>query len=272
MTRKITMKPLEPLDEAEQDFAALADQWIDRNWHLPPGGDHSWREREAQRIFGCFGKEPINDKEDPPPFGQVGPTAGEADAPREPGFRRAGALNVVLPISLATCVMLLVVAILVPEILTSSFWDPQRPKALSDTPVRIINGVAAKENMRPSLAYRDGPNHDKDKVVSQALPQQVERIAPAKASRKMALALSHSPTSIITKQNLRSGKLVSVAKAYPPRQAHYPTKPTAISPPPIGADYFAKHAPTAAVGKSVAVSSRPIGEAYFESHSPAVAN
>jgi len=41
MTRKITMKALEPLDGAEQDFAALADQWIDRNWYLPPGGDHS---------------------------------------------------------------------------------------------------------------------------------------------------------------------------------------------------------------------------------------
>jgi hypothetical protein len=269
MTRKITMKPLEPLDEAEQDFAALADQWIDRNWHLPPGGDHSWREREAQRIFGCFGKEPINDKEDPPPLGQVGPTAGEADGPCEPGFRRASALNIVLPISLAACIMLFVVAILAPETLRSSFWDGS--KALSDTPVRTR--IAPEVSLAPSLAFEGGSNHDKDKVVSQTLPQQVgQAAAPAKVYQVVAPPLPRPPT-IITKHDRRSDKIaVRVANAHSIRQAHYPRKLSAISLPPIGAAYFARHAPAAGIGKSVAVSSRPIGEAYFESHSATSAN
>ncbi|MGZ5929706.1 MAG: hypothetical protein ACXWLX_10855 [Rhizomicrobium sp.] len=270
MTRKITMKPLEPLNEAEQDFAALADQWIDRNWHLPPSGDHSWREREAQRIFGCFGKEPINDKEDPPPLGQVGPMAGEVDGACESGFRRAGALNLVLPISLATCITLFVVAILAPETLTSSFWDG--PKALSDTPVRTR--VAPEVSLTPNLAFEVSSNHDKDKIVSQTLPQQVgQAAAPTKVYRKMALPLPRPPMSIITKHDRRGDKFaVRVANAHSIRQAHYPRKLSAISLPPIGADYFARHAPAVGIRKSVAVSLHPIGEAYFESHSTASAN
>lgn len=270
MTRKITMKALKPLDGVEQDFAALADQWIDRNWYLPPGGDHSWREREAQRIFGGVGKEPINDKGDPPPPGQAGPTAGEADGRYEPGFRRIGALNVALPIALATCAMLLVVVILAPEILTSNFWDPREPKALSGAPARMIKEAAA-ENVTPSPAYVGGFNRDKGEFVSQTLHQQVgQAAAPAKVYRKMVLPLLRPQMPVTTRRDGQGGKLaVHVAKAQSPRPAQSPRKLTAS---PIGAAYFANHAPVAVTGKLVAVPSRPIGEAYFESHSPAAAD
>src|SRR5579863_5907290 len=98
MAHKSNRKARKLSDEAEQDFAAPADQWIDQDWHLPPGGDHSWREREVQRIFGGVVEEPINDKADPPPLEQIGPTSDEMDGSYEPGFRRGRALSVLLAV------------------------------------------------------------------------------------------------------------------------------------------------------------------------------
>jgi hypothetical protein len=237
MSRKITSKAHKPLDGTEQDFAALTDQWADRIWHLPPDGDHSWRDREAQRIFG---EASFNDKEHPPPVGQAGSATREADGRYGP--RGVKAVNVLLPISLAICAMLVAVPILVPQILTPSLWGPREPKTL------------------PRLAY--GSNYS-DEVASRTLPQQTGQ-APAKIYRDVVSPRPRPRMAVATRDNAQDGKLaVRVAKAPRPAQR----KPAATSLPPIGEAYFASRA--AASRKLVAATSRPIGEAYFESHSPA---
>jgi len=235
MTRKITSKARKPLDGTERDFAALTDQWADRIWYLPPGGDHSWREREAQRIFG---EASFNDKEYPSPVGQASSATREVD---RYGPRGVKALNILLPISLVVCALLVAVPILAPEILTPSLWGPREPKTLS------------------RLAYRSSADRDMSRTLSQQAAQ-----APAKVYRDVVTPRPRPRMAVATSDNGQDGKLaVRVAKAPRPAQR----RPAATPLPPIGEAYFASHA--AASSKLVAATSRPIGEAYFESHSPA---
>jgi len=262
MTHK-TPKAHKPSGKPEQDFATLADRWVDQNWYLPPGGDQSWREREARRLFGN-GEEPINDKEGAPSAEQIDPQTDEAGGSYQPGFKRAGMLNIVLPVLLATCAMLIIVPILMPQILTPGFWDTREPRMLSDMPVRMTNEAAVAENVKLRSTYESGSA--RDAVASQALPQQVEHaVAPTKA----ALPLPRPVMSAAVKHDRQQVTLAApVVKAQPPK-ASSPGKRAAKSLPPIGAEYFASRAAAAAKEKQVADSSRPIGQAYFESHSPA---
>lgn len=257
MTRKITMKAPKPSGETEQDLAALADQWADQNWYLPPGGDQSWREREAQQRFGGLGEQPINNKEDAPaPDDQA---ADEAEGLYQSGFKRAGTLGLVLPISLAACAMLLAVFFLVPQALTSGFWGPSEPKALSGTSVPVMKG--AEEIMMPNLAQGDDTQRGIDKAVTQTGLQQ-QAAVPIYRNTVLPRLRPQMPVTATDEQQSRE-PAVRVIKALSSK------RPAAKSLPPIGAAYFASHAPAAAAEKQIAVSSRPIGQAYFESHSPA---
>jgi len=238
MTRKPTAKPHKPLSGAKKS-ASLTDQWIDKNWYLPAGGDQSWRDREAQRIFGD-GEHPVNDKSDPGPMG--------ASGAYEAGFKRARSRNILLPVSLVGCVIVFVGALLLPQILTPAIWGPREPKPRSDTLVRFTAPAEA------SLAYDAGAKQDKNKFAGQALPRPIgEVVAPADPARETA---APRPRPAVA-ENPQSGEpAIRVAKTRPRRSL-----------PPIGAHYFARHAP--AGEEQVAVSLPPIGQAYFESHAPA---
>jgi len=253
MTRKRVMKAHKPSDRPDQDRATLADQWVDRNWYLPPGGDQSWREREARRRFGD-GEKPVNDREYPP-------SADEMGSRYRFGFKHARALNIILPISLAVCVMLFV-PILMPEILTSGFWSPYEPKALTVTPVRLMKEAAVEENAALRPAYGDGSDRDGNKAANRMLSQQTgQAVAPIKIYRNTVLPNPRS--AIVTKDAKDSAHASRVAKSL---QRPSSRQRALKSLPPIGAEYFASHAPA---GKQVADSTRPIGQAYFERHSPA---
>jgi len=267
MTRKTITNADEPTNGAEPGSASPTDQWIDKNWYLPPGGDHSWREREAERLF--HGEDSIHDKEGSQPTGETGPAANEMDGPYDPGFKRAWALNVLLPVSLATCAVAVAVAILVPGVWTSGFWGPSEPKALPDAPLRIINAAGADENVTPRLAAGSDLRQGKQEIVNQALPQPIgQAVVPPEADQKMALPQLPTQAPVVTKQDRQNDQPAArVAKAAP---AQASKKPAAKSLPPIGEAYFASHAPAAR--EQAATPASPIGQAYFESHSSARAN
>ncbi len=201
------------------------------------------------------------------------------DGPYDPGFKRAWALNVLLPVSLATCAVAVVIAILVPGILTSGFWGPSEPKALPNAPLRVIDTAGADENATARFAAGSDLRQGKQDVVNQALPQPIgQAVVPPEAEQKAVLPQLRPQMPIITKVPVvtkqdSSKPAVQVAKAQPPR-AQSSKIPAAKSLPPIGAAYFASHTPAAAAGKPAAAagkpavsSSRPIGQAYFESRS-----
>ena len=254
----MTHETHKPSDGAERELAAMADQWVDKNWYLPPGGDQSWRDREARRLFGGDNNEAIGEQ---PPVGLDDRAAGGAEGSYQPGFKRTGALGAILPVSLAACIVLFVGAILVPRVLTPDFWGPREPKTLSATPVRMTN-VAAEENATLRPAY-EGGNRDTLQAVRQALPQPLGQ-AVTPADRDIALPLPRP--SITAEQGPPHSKPVVRAVKAEPLQTLRPKGRVAKALPPIGATYFESHERA----KMVVDSSRPIGQAYFESHSPAV--
>jgi hypothetical protein len=271
MTHKIPTEPQKPSAGTEQGSAALTDQWIEKNWYLPPGGDHSWREREAERLF--HGEDSAHDKGDSLPVGEDAPTANEIDGAYDPGFKRPWALNVLIPISLATCAAIVVVVILGPKILAPGLWGPSEPKALPDTPLRIIDTAGADENATARLTAGSDLRQGKQEVVHQALPQPIgQAVVPPEADQKTVLPQLRPQLPVIAKQDRQSDKSVArVAKAQP-LQVQSSKKPAGKSLPPIGAAYFASHAPAGAAGKSAATVSRPIGQAYFENRSRTTAD
>lgn len=267
MTHEIPRDANTPSDGTGQDFAAQVDQWADKNWYLPPGGDHSWREREAERRFGS--ENSSHENADPPPVAADGPAVNEMDGAYDPGFKRTWALNVLLPVSLATCAVAVAIAILMPGVWRSGFWGPSEPKALPDAPLRVIDTAGTDENVTARLAAGSDLRQGKQETVNQALPQPIgQAVVPPEADQKTALPQLRTQVPFITKQDRQNDKPAArVAKAVP---AQASKKPAAKSLPPIGEAYFASHAPAAR--EQAATPSSPIGQAYFESHSSARAN
>lgn len=254
-----------PSGGGEKDRATLADQWVDKNWYLPPGGDQSWREREARRRFGSDGEEPVNDDAYPSAAAPDDPTTDEMRRVYGNRFKPSRALGILLPVSLAACAVLFV-PIFMPRILTSDFWTPYEPKASSATPVQMMTQTAMEGDVTMRPAYGDGSDHGK--AASQTLPQQTgQAVAPIKIYRNTVVP---NPRPAVVARDDRKDKdrepLAPAANAQPVRALSSKTRP-AKSLPPIGAAYFASHAPAAK--KQMADSSSPIGQAYFESHSPA---
>jgi len=250
----MTHETHKPSDGSERELAAMADQWVDKNWYLPPGGDQSWRDREARRLFGGDNNEAIGEQ---PPVGSGNRAAGSYQS----GFKYTGTLGAILPVSLAACIVLFVGAILVPQVLTPVFWGPSEPKTLSPALVRMTN-VAAEENVTLRPAY-EGGNRDTLQAVRQALPQPLGQ-AVTPADQDIALPLPRP--SITAEQGPPHSKPVVRTVKAEPLQTLRPKGRVAKALPPIGAAYFESHERA----KMVVDSSRPIGQAYFESHSPAV--
>ena len=280
MTHETTGDANTPSNKAAQDFSALADQWFDKNWYLPPEGDQSWREREARRLFGdgkdAAGEEDVSAIEPPDP------AVDETAAPYEPGLRHTR--NLVLPISLAACFLIVAGVFVVPKTLAPGIWGPQEPKAVSVVPARLVTQVAAEENARLRPAYEGGTNHVTVNDVSQALPQPIGE-APVPVDQDIALPLPRPAVKQeqpVSKPVVRAAKTLPVtAKQDPPvskpvvRAAKAQPLPAvrakaraAKSLPPIGEAYFASHAPAGAAGNRIPVSARPIGQGYFEKRAP----
>ena len=258
MTSKETGKSDAPPDGTERDFATLADQWADENWYLPPGGDQSWRDREAQRLFGGDGEELIDERQDRP---RLDPSTDEVGGSYEPGFKHRGALGIALPLLLAASAAFSV-PVFMPQVLTSGFWNPYEPKAPSDMPVQIVKLAEDDVTLRP--AYGDGS--DRSNAADQALSQPAGKaVAPIKIYRNSVLP--DPRPAIVTRNDPKDSEPSARIAEVQPSQAPSPRIRPAKSLPPIGAAYFASHAPAA--GKQIADSTRPIGQAYFESHSPA---
>jgi hypothetical protein len=290
MTHEIPGDANTPSDGTEQGFAALADRWADKSGYLPPGGDHSWREQEARRRFGSENASPENT--DSP--SEMDRAANEIDGVYDPGFKRPWALNILLPVSLATCVVFAVVVFLMPGISTSGLWGPDEPKALPDTPLRVIDAAGPDENVTSRLAAGSDVRPDKQEAVNQAPVAQpvAPPVVPPQAGPKMAMPQLRTHMPVAPEPDLQIDKPVArVAEAPPPPASS--NKPVAKSLPPIGATYFAGHAPDATElkrqvdkpavrvaeasppralpKKPAAKSSPPIGAAYFASHAPAKA-
>jgi hypothetical protein len=154
----IAREPDRQPDAVRGNFEAMADRLIDDAWHLPPEGDQSWRETDARRIFSSDGKRDINDEpavryeEDAPP--------AEEEKPREPVFQPPRSVGVVLPLALATFIVLLIMAVSAPEVLTARFWATPEARTASQTavtPARMasiapVQAMEASRDLRPSLA------------------------------------------------------------------------------------------------------------------------
>jgi len=282
MTHEISGDANTPSNRAAQDLSALADQWFDKNWYLPPEGDQSWREQEARRLFGD-GKDAAGE-DDLSAIEQPDPAIGETAASYESGLHRTR--NLVLPISLAACVLIVAGVLVVPKTLAPGIWGPQEPKAVSVVPARLVTQVAAEENARLRPVYEGGTNHVTVNDVSQALPQPIGEAA-LPVNQDIALPL---PRPAVKQEQPVSKPVVHAAKAVPvtAKQDRPVSKPVvraakaqplpavrskaraAKSLPPIGEAYFARRA--AAAEKPIAVSASPIGQAYFESRSSARAD
>lgn len=264
MTHEETGKTHTPSAGLERDFAALADQWADKNWYLPPGGDQSWRDREARRLFGGDSEESVNDPGGPAPVDRVGPPTDEMAVPHERGFRHGRALGIVFPLLLAACAVFFV-PIFMPQILTSDFWAPYEPKAPIAAPAQLMSQAAIVDDAGLRPAYDDGSDHNK--TANEVLPQQMgPAAAPIKIYRN---SVQPNPRpAIITEGDRKDSRPAApvVAKVQPTGPLAAKAR-AAKSLPPIGASYFASHAPSGAT--QIADTTRPIGQAYFESHSPA---
>src|SRR5215469_3739176 len=120
--RKIILKSERQPDLSGADFGTLADQLIQESSYLPPEGDQSWREQDARRIFSGQNEDEVNPTEDVPTA-----AAREEEALPGPSLESPKALGILLPVSLATFVMVIAVTFSMPEILTTGFWSGAKP-------------------------------------------------------------------------------------------------------------------------------------------------
>src|SRR5262249_19485590 len=125
--RKIILKAEQQPEPPGADFATLADQFIQESAYLPAAGDQSWREQDARRIFDGQGEDENNHTEAVP---------AEAEAPlSELNIPSPKALGILLPLSLATFVMVFAVTFSMPEILTAGFWSEVGAKQASGSAI-----------------------------------------------------------------------------------------------------------------------------------------
>jgi hypothetical protein len=151
MTHNIAMR-VDQAGTAGSDFAALADQLIQDSWHLPPEGDQSWREQDAQRIFSGHGKDDINEE---PPAVEDGDTPGdESDGRDEPGFMPLRPAGILLSLALATGLMFVVIIVSAPQILTAGFGSAPLPSKTGTgaAPVPIDFATVAPLAPAPALS------------------------------------------------------------------------------------------------------------------------
>lgn len=162
--KRVIMNADMPTQTAVCDFSPIADLHLPDNWHLPPGGDQSWREQDALRIFSLHGKSKINDTKSSPAAEDEGRSDDEGCPRYQPGFR-PNRTPIVLPLAMATCLSLFIVALLMPEDLKSAFWEAPGHHAAAEAglasagpgdavPGKFIRAASLPppERLRPSLA------------------------------------------------------------------------------------------------------------------------
>jgi hypothetical protein len=244
MTHKITMK-VNQSDTAGADFAALADQLIQDSWHLPPGGDQSWREQDAARIFRGHGKDGINDAEDAPPAVTEVPSPIEEEWPQEPAVKASRLVGIVLPVSLATIIMCIAVAFSMPELLTNYLRNAVAPKGAPKAQVTQVSIIEPRPTIAASRANDPAPGKLRLSLIdgaSAAIP--VRTAEPQQPHHAMYDTRKQAPHNV--------SAVLHVTTARSPRQPASHTKRIATRLPPIGAAYFASHTPAVAPRKAPA--------------------
>jgi len=145
-------------------------------------------------------------------------------------------MAVLLPLALATVVVFFIVTLSAPEILTARYWAA--PGTGTPSSAMAMNAASAapagtaRDDLRPSLARNEHVDAVEDLPVT---PQQ----------------LRHTVSDVSAKAAQKAGAAPYVGSAASLRQSSQPRR-RASRLPPIGAAYFASHAPAAA-SKSAAV-------------------
>jgi hypothetical protein len=229
MTHNISMR-VDQAGTADSDFAALADQLIQDSWHLPPEGDQSWREQDAQRIFSGHGKDDIN--EEPPAVEDDDAPGDESDVRGEPGLplRPAGIL---LSLALATGLMFVVVIVSAPQILTAGFGSASFPSNKASGPAPVAIDFASVAPLVPAVAS----NTATAKGLRPSLADNVHAAPPP--AREVARKVATSNGNLRTENRL--------AKTADARTAPR-TKQSRLRP--IGEAYFASHTPAVSARKT----------------------
>lgn len=273
MTRpNIIMKADAPAGTADGDFAALANQLIEDNWHLPPGGDQSWREQDALRIFSAYGESEINDTPEHESAMDAEQPDDEKPAQYQPGFRPHRVASILLPLAMATCLASVIVAISAPQILSPAFWNSPEPEKASETDIAPMTTPGPVTSAPVREASWPVPDRLRPSLDSERSPAESARVFAMKAARPYpgsgAPPVQHGPAQVA---KLRLVQASAALRPFPPRKiaAHLP---------PIGETYFAGH-PTAGTNRKGRAARHetpantgrlpPIGEAYFSSHRPA---
>lgn len=244
MAHKITMK-VSQSDTAADDFAALADQLIQDSWHLPPGGDQSWRELDAARIFSGHGEDGVNDADTVPMMVEEEPASVEEEWPQEPGIKASRVVGVLLPISLATIVMGAAVIFSMPQLVAAHIGDTAEAAARGQVSQARVNQPAvtilAPQQRDPA------PGKLRPSLMDDASTPAAEGIHTTDLQQSRP---AMSGTEARTRPNARSqARLATTGSLFKtaPRVKHSATRL-----PPIGAAYFASHAPAVAVRKEAA--------------------
>ena len=171
------MKPVEqPAEAVHEDYAALADQFLQENQYLPPRDDQSWREQAALRISGR--PEQQDDEIDMDDALDMVPVREDANSATDFASGRKG--RVLVPLLMAMIIVPTVAVLTAPDILTPGFWRGHRSAEHSPTPpaappIHLANTAAP---LRPSLAKAPPPPVPaKEK---QDLTAKVAAVPPAK--------------------------------------------------------------------------------------------
>ena len=143
------MKAQEPLVEslAPDNFAVF----IEDSWHLPPGGDQSWRETDALRIFGNTETSKDPEKSESPEKAKTEPPSTDFVPEREfaPDAAAQGWGGVVAALLLVPAIALVIALLAFPDILTAGYW---RPHVAVPRPASVAAHVAhAPAPLRASL-------------------------------------------------------------------------------------------------------------------------
>jgi hypothetical protein len=192
--RRIILRAEQQPDRPSADYGSRAEQLIEDSSYLPLEGDQSWREQDARRIFSAQSEDEVNYED----YAPADVAAESDDTSAEPRLESRKVVGVLLPISLATFVMVLAVTVSMPEILTGGFWSDAGSKRSPDAAMTSANAAPAPGKLRPSLAENvrpvARPVQTTDKL--KAPPRQVAQAAPGPKAERPA------PVTVATAERL----------------------------------------------------------------------
>ena len=181
----------EAQSQAERDrFQELADQYRQQG-HLPPGGDQSWREREAMRL-AAYDRGYVPAQNDQSwrdreamlftPAREDGAAAAEDDRheSQEPILQplhvaKSGQGGIVLIFILVAAIALGIAVLAYPQLLTASYW--RAPQTNSETPPPRAAQPSAAPAIQP-VPTEHSPAPDFNRAPAEPAPPPAEAPQP----------------------------------------------------------------------------------------------